>query len=75
MSGGYSLAVVHWILTATASLVADHGHSNLCTQVSVAVGRGLRSCGSPGSRAHRLSSCGLGALAGSMWDFSSLTRD
>ena len=28
---------------------------------------------STGSRVHRLSSCGLGALAGSMWDFSSLT--
>ena len=25
MSGGYSLAVVHWLLTATASLVAERG--------------------------------------------------
>ena len=51
---GYSLVLVHGLLIEVASLVAEHRLEG--TQVSVAVARGLRSCGlqAPGDR---FSSC------------------
>ena len=56
--GGFSLVVVLGLLTAVASLFAEHRFQ--CMQVSVAVALGL---GSHGSWAleHRLNSCGTRA--------------
>ena len=57
-SRGSSLTAMLGLLTAAASLVAEHGLWG--TQASAAVARELSSCGS-WALGHRLSSCGTGA--------------
>ena len=54
VSRGYAL-VVHRLLIALASLVAEHGLKGMWASVIVA--HGLSSCGSQ-ALGHRLSSCG-----------------
>ena len=61
VSGGYSLVALLGLLTAVASLVAQHGLWGMW--VSVVVARGLSSCSS-WALEHRLSSCGTWALFG-----------
>ena len=61
-SGGYSLVVVHGLLRAVVSLVAEHGSracglQQLQHMGSVVVAHGLRSCGS-WALEHRLNICG-----------------
>ena len=54
VSGGYSLVVLHGLLIAVASLVAEHRLQGAWASVVV---RGLSSCGSQALE-HRLCSCG-----------------
>ena len=57
VSGGYSLVVLHGLLIAVASLVAEHRLQGAWASVVV---RGLSSCGSQALE-HRLCSCGAQA--------------
>ena len=57
--GGYSPAVLCWLLIATAALAAERRLYG--SQASAAEAHWLRSCGSQALE-HRLSSCGLAAL-------------
>ena len=63
-SRGYSVVAGHSLLTAVASLVAEHVAA-LGSQASVAAARGLASCGSQAVE-HRLSSRGTRHV-GSSW--------
>ena len=54
-SRGYSLAAMHRVVIAVAFLVLEHGLKGV--RASVAVARGLNSCGS-WTLEHRLNSCG-----------------
>ena len=63
---GCSLAVVHSLLAAVASLVAEHRLQDM--QASVVAARGLRSCCSQALE-HRLNSCGTwDQFLCSVWD-------
>ena len=65
-SGGYSLAMVHRLLSAVASLVAEHRLWG--TQTSGLAAHGLNSCGFQALE-HRLNSCGAWTLIlCRMWD-------
>ena len=69
-SGGYSLAAVHQLLTAAASLAGEHGLQGGWASVFVACG--LSSCSS-WILEHRLNSCGTWALVfHGRWDLPGL---